>query len=156
MSFPMLVKLFLKTSDDMLSYCRKHFFRNDQLFFRNGLEYFDVEWMSIFHICCERSRSCTQLLQCSTSQNRCDDFDLILIIETKSLPKAFTYTINTPSVWPSRTGWRSCPVPGHVCSCVFLTSAFILQTYHISHKEVLLINYSFSNLRHIRPLVRIN
>ncbi len=43
----------------------KHFFWNDKLSFRNGLEYFEVEWILIFHIWCKCSRSCTQLRQFS-------------------------------------------------------------------------------------------
>ncbi len=45
----------------------------------------------------------------------------------------------------SMIDWKSWPLPGLDCSCVFLTSAFILQTYHLCHKEVLLTNYSDSD-----------
>ncbi len=37
------------------------------------------------------------------------------------------------------------PVPGPECISASLTSAFILQTYAVSHKAVLLINYSDSD-----------
>ncbi len=52
--------------------------------------------------------------------------------------------INTPSLRPSRIGWRACLLPGPECSCTFLTPAFILQTYHLCHNEVLVINNSDS------------
>ncbi len=47
------------------------------------------------------------------------------------------------SMCPDLQGWWQCTLPEPVYICTFLTSAFILQTYPVSHKEVLLIiNYS--------------
>ncbi len=46
---------------------------------------------------------------------------------------------------PSRIGWRPCPIPGPECISSFLTSAFILQTFAVSHKKVQLINCSDSD-----------
>ncbi len=39
---------------------------------------------------------------------------------------------------------------GPECRCVFLISVFILQTYRVSHKELLLINYSDSDSASIK------
>ncbi len=51
---------------------------------------------------------------------------------------------------------KAMPLPGLQCSCAFLTSVFILQTYYVSHKEIMLINYSDSdtfNPPHIWPVL---
>ncbi len=39
---------------------------------------------------------------------------------------------------PSKIGWRPCPLLGTECIYTSPTSAFIFQTYPVSHKEVLL------------------
>ncbi len=47
--------------------------------------------------------------------------------------------MSTPQVLrPSRIGWRSSPLPGPEWISAFLTSAFILLTNPVSHKEVLI------------------
>ncbi len=50
-------------------------------------------------------------------------------------------------LWPSMILWRSCLLAGYECSCAFHTSAYILQTYHVSHNELLLITLLICNVR---------
>ncbi len=45
-------------------------------------------------------------------------------------------TLNSPSVETFKDRLKAMPIPGTECCCAFLTSAFILQTFHVSHKEI--------------------
>ncbi len=59
------------------------------------------------------------------------------ITEWNKLPST---TINTPSVETFKDRLKFMPL------CALVTSAFILQPYHVNHKEVLLVNYSDSDI----------
>ncbi len=50
---------------------------------------------------------------------------------------------------------KPCPLPGPECINAFRTSAFIVQTYHVSHKEVLLINCSDSDSKLMQTAILI-